>query len=92
MWNASDLPTDHVVALWQAITCPMLLLWGKDSFASSPGGDARLDYLPTARLIEYEDAGHWLHYDQFARFMQDLRAFLSRTPASGWNRSGPEPA
>ncbi|MGF7153017.1 alpha/beta fold hydrolase [Novosphingobium gossypii] len=77
LWNASDLPTDHVVALWQAITCPMLLLWGKDSFASSPAGDGRLDYLPTARLIEYEDAGHWLHHDQFERFMQDLRAFLS---------------
>ncbi|GLK45009.1 MULTISPECIES: alpha/beta fold hydrolase [Novosphingobium] len=76
VWTASDLPTDHVTALWQAITCPTLMLWGKDSFASSPAGDGRMDYFPSARLIEYENAGHWLHHDQFDRFMGDVKAFL----------------
>lgn len=76
VWSATDLPTDQIVALWEAITCPMLLLWGKNSFASSPAGDGRLDHFPSARLVEYEDAGHWLHHDQFDRFMGDVKGFL----------------
>lgn len=76
VWSASDLPTDQIVALWEAITCPMLLLWGRNSFASSPAGDGRLDHFPSARLVEYEDAGHWLHHDQFDRFMSDVKGFL----------------
>jgi pimeloyl-ACP methyl ester carboxylesterase len=77
VWSGSDTPTDQIVELWKAITCPMLLLWGKDSFAASPASDGRLDYFPSARLIEYENAGHWLHHDQFDRFMADVKAFLA---------------
>ena len=73
----TDTPTDQMIELWRAITCPMLLLWGKDSFATSPATDGRLQYFPTARLIEYENAGHWLHHDQFDRFMNDVKAFLA---------------
>ncbi len=29
-----------------------------------------------ARVIEFENAGHWLHHDQFDRFMAEIRAFL----------------
>jgi pimeloyl-ACP methyl ester carboxylesterase len=28
------------------------------------------------RLVEFENAGHWLHHDQFERFMAEVRAFL----------------
>ncbi|WP_232493826.1 alpha/beta fold hydrolase [Novosphingobium kaempferiae] len=77
VWSTSDLPTDQIIRLWEAITCPLLLLWGKDSFASSPAGDGRMAYFPTAKLIEYENAGHWLHHDQFDRFMGDVREFLA---------------
>lgn len=77
IWSASDLPTDDVVALWEAITCPILMLWGKDSFANSPAEDGRLAHFPSARLIEYENAGHWLHHDQFERFVADVKAFLA---------------
>jgi len=76
VWSASDLPTDQIVALWAAIACPILLLWGKDSFATSPAIDGRLEHFPSATLIEYENAGHWLHHDQFDRFMSDVKAFL----------------
>jgi Predicted hydrolases or acyltransferases (alpha/beta hydrolase superfamily) len=77
IWSASDLPTDEVIALWEAITCPILMLWGKDSFAASPASDGRMSHFPSARLIEYENAGHWLHHDQFDRFMADVTQFLS---------------
>ncbi|QDK32948.1 alpha/beta fold hydrolase [Sphingomonas sp. IC081] len=77
VWSAADMPTSDVIDLWQAITCPILMLWGKNSFAQSPSTDGRIDHFPTARLIEYEDAGHWLHHDQFDRFMADVKAFLA---------------
>ncbi len=77
VWSAMDIRYDEKASLWEAITCPVLLLWGLDSFAKSPASDGRMDHFRDARLIEYDDAGHWLHHDQFDRFMADVRAFLS---------------
>ena len=77
VWNTTDIGYADKVSLWEAITCPVLLLWGLDSFAQSPAKDGRLAHFPTASLKEYENAGHWLHHDQFDRFMTDTKAFLS---------------
>ena len=77
VWSVADMPTSDVIDLWQAITCPILMLWGKNSFSQSPSADGRIDHFRTARLIEYDDAGHWLHHDQFDRFMADVNAFLA---------------
>ena len=52
------------------------MLWGKDSFFPTPAQDGRLEFFQNARLVEFENAGHWLHHDQFGRFMSELRAFL----------------
>ena len=76
VWPVSEFPREETEALWQAITCPMLLLYGADSFASNPERDGRARHFSTARVIEYENAGHWLHHDQFDRFMGDIKAFL----------------
>lgn len=73
----TDLPTPEVVTLWQAITCPVLLAWGKKSFATSPEADGRIAHFANARLIEYDDAGHWIHHDQLDRFVADVREFLA---------------
>lgn len=76
VWAVGDIPYSEQEKLWEAITCPMLLLYGTDSFASNPERDGRLKHFSTARVIEYQDAGHWLHHDQFERFVADVRAFL----------------
>jgi pimeloyl-ACP methyl ester carboxylesterase len=76
VWAPTDIPYAEQIALWRAITCPVLLLYGADSFASNPEKDGRAHYFATAKVIEYENAGHWLHHDQFDRFISDLRAFL----------------
>ena len=62
--------------LWGAITCPTLLLYGADSWASNPAEDGRSEYFKNAEVKLYENAGHWLHHDQFDRFMSDVRAFI----------------
>jgi len=76
VWSSADMPFAEKARLWSAITCPVLLLWGKNSFAASPAADGRLDHFAHATLKEYENAGHWLHHDQFETFISDVRAFL----------------
>lgn len=74
--NIAEFPEAEVQALWAAVTCPMLMFYGADSFAVSPERDGRISHFGTARVIEYEQAGHWLHHDQFDRFLSDVKAFL----------------
>ena len=76
IWAAFDMPREDLHAIWNAITCPVLMLYGANSWASNPGKDGRISHFSSARVVEYENAGHWLHHDQFDRFMADLRAFL----------------
>lgn len=76
IWAMFDMPREDLTALWHAIACPILMLYGEKSWASNPEKDGRIEHFPTAKVIEYENAGHWLHHDQFDRFMVDVRAFL----------------
>ncbi|WP_420145135.1 alpha/beta fold hydrolase [Sphingobium sp.] len=69
--NELDLPD-----FWQRIICPTLLCLGQDSWASNPEKDGRIGHFRDARLVEFEKAGHWLHHDQFDRFIAELRGFL----------------
>jgi pimeloyl-ACP methyl ester carboxylesterase len=76
IWSVFDMPQSDIEALWSAITCPTLLLYGANSWASNPEGDGRLRHFKSAQVIEFENAGHWLHHDQFDRFMSTLDEFL----------------
>ena len=76
IWAMFDMPREDLLALWHAITCPVLMLYGEKSWASNPEKDGRIEHFPTAKMVEYENAGHWLHHDQFDRFMGDVKAFL----------------
>jgi pimeloyl-ACP methyl ester carboxylesterase len=51
-------------------------MYGADSWASNPEKDGRATAFKNARVIVFEKAGHWLHHDQFDRFVAELRAFL----------------
>lgn len=76
VWPFEEVPEDRTNELWSAITCPVLLLYGADSWASNPEKDGRAMAFQDWRVVEFEDAGHWLHHDQFDRFMAEVRAFL----------------
>ena len=82
-WPPFDIPQTEIEALWAAIACPTLLLYGANSWASNPAGDGRATHFRNAEVRLYEDAGHWLHHDQFDRFVADVRAFLSAERAGG---------
>jgi pimeloyl-ACP methyl ester carboxylesterase len=76
VWPFTDIPQVEIESLWAAIRCPTLLMYGADSWASNPATDGRIGHFRTARVVEVENAGHWLHHDQFDRFMAELRSFL----------------
>lgn len=77
VFNPFDISYEDACRLWQAITCPVLLLWGRESFFTTPEEDGRLENFRNATLKVYEKAGHWLHHDQFEQFMADLQAFIA---------------
>jgi len=76
VWPLIDINHEETEKLWGDITCPTLLCYGNDSWASNPAEDGRLKHFNTATVKNYENAGHWLHHDQFDKFMGDLRTFL----------------
>jgi pimeloyl-ACP methyl ester carboxylesterase len=71
-----DLTQDEVQTLWGAITCPTLLVYGKDSWASNPAVDGRARHFREARVALFESAGHWVHHDRTEAFLEELAGFL----------------
>jgi pimeloyl-ACP methyl ester carboxylesterase len=62
--------------IWRQITCPALLFRGLESWAVDPGVDGRIHAIPDYRLINVANAGHWVHHDQPAVFIEETRKFL----------------
>jgi len=63
--------------LYGRITCPTLLVRGTESWASDPAQDGRASFFQNARVINVEQAGHWVHHDQLQTFLDFTRAFLA---------------
>jgi pimeloyl-ACP methyl ester carboxylesterase len=71
-----DLAQPDQESLWASITCPTLLMYGADSWASNPEKDGRAKHFKNARIVMFGNAGHWLHHDQYEKFVAELNAFL----------------
>lgn len=74
--SPSDISHDDLVHLWGEISCPTWLVYGADSWASNPTEDGRAKSFQNATVSVIENAGHWLHHDQFEDFMRQLEDFL----------------
>jgi pimeloyl-ACP methyl ester carboxylesterase len=72
-----DIPYEALQTLWSRITCPTLLVYGAESWASDPAEDGRLKHFRTARVARFEGAGHWVHHDKLDEFLAVTRAFLA---------------
>jgi pimeloyl-ACP methyl ester carboxylesterase len=75
-WPPYDMTNEDMELIWSSITCPTLLVYGKESFASNPLQDGRIKYFRDAKVLSFEDAGHWVHHDQLDGFLKALRDFL----------------
>jgi pimeloyl-ACP methyl ester carboxylesterase len=72
-----DMRLRDLVLLYSRITCPTLLLYGKESWSGNPAEDGRLEPFRNARVIGFDRAGHWLHHDRLDEFLTVLREFLA---------------
>jgi len=76
-WPPVDMTYREVEALWVRITCPTLLVYGKESWASNPQDDGRIKHFRNARVVAFEGAGHWVHHDRLEGFLAEIRDFLA---------------
>lgn len=62
-----------------AIAAPTLILWGAhDAFCPRSDQQALLAAIARSRLVEYEHAGHALHWEEPARVAADLAGFVKQ--------------
>lgn len=75
-FSPADFSPEEQQALWANINCPVLLVNGKESWASNPQTDGRAAHFKDVRVVEFERAGHWVHHDRLEGFLAEVRAFL----------------
>ncbi|HVM80392.1 MAG TPA: alpha/beta hydrolase [Stellaceae bacterium] len=76
VWPPYDMAVEEVEQLWSRITCPTLLVYGKESWASNPLDDGRARHFANAEVVIFEKAGHWVHHDRLDAFLERMRTFL----------------
>ncbi|HEY7269767.1 MAG TPA: alpha/beta hydrolase [Dehalococcoidia bacterium] len=70
-WNEEDARS-----IWAAITAPVLLVGGAESWRFDARRDASAAVFRDMRSVTVEGAAHWVHHDQFERFVAIARDFL----------------
>jgi pimeloyl-ACP methyl ester carboxylesterase len=75
-WPPYDMTQAEVEELWGRITCPTLLVYGKESWASNPLEDGRIAHFRTAEVVSFDHAGHWVHHDRLDDFTATVQRFL----------------
>ena len=71
-----DITPEQTREMWRAITCPVMLVRGEDSWASNPARDGRADFFQDAQVVNIAGAGHWVHHDQLDDFLAAVTPFL----------------
>ena len=71
-----DIPNDDLVALWQRIDCPVLIVNSRQGYPHRIGHDNTLRHFKNVTLREIDDAGHWTHHDQLGGCISVIEGFL----------------
>ncbi|MGE0659032.1 MAG: alpha/beta fold hydrolase [Reyranellaceae bacterium] len=75
-WPPYDMTNPEIEWLWTQISCPTLLVYGKESWASNPLQDGRAKHFSDAKVVSFEGAGHWVHHDRLEDFLAETVAFI----------------
>jgi pimeloyl-ACP methyl ester carboxylesterase len=62
--------------LWNQIRCPILIISGEESWGRRHRS-LDLSAFHNCRYVQVEDAGHWVHHDQFDVLMKHVAEFLA---------------
>lgn len=75
-WGPNRYDREAVQRLWSRISCPVLLVRGRESWAENPVDDGRAAHFSDYRYVEFDGAGHWVHHDRREEFLSELESFL----------------
>jgi pimeloyl-ACP methyl ester carboxylesterase len=75
-WPPYDMSYRAIEELWSEITCPTMLIYGKESWASNPEKDGRIKHFKNAEVVEFDQAGHWVHHDRLHDFLSTTAEFI----------------
>jgi pimeloyl-ACP methyl ester carboxylesterase len=70
------MSAEEAAAVLSRITCPVLLFWGRESFAVDPDDAPDAAVLRDRRIVKVDHAGHWVHHDQLDLFLRETKKFL----------------
>src|SRR6185312_5197356 len=72
-WPPYDMSGRDLRLLWERISCPTLLLYGKESQSGNPAEDGRAQLFRHVSVVGIDGAGHWLHHDRLDDFLAIIR-------------------
>jgi len=67
---------DEQRAIYGGITCPVLLVWGRESWLPDPDTEDRAFVIPNRQVLKVDGAGHWVHHDRLDQFLEASKRFL----------------
>ena len=76
VWPPYDMRGQDIQLLWSRITCPALILFGRESRFGDPAADGRAAHFQNAKVAGLDGAGHWVHHDRLAEFLRLVKEFL----------------
>ncbi len=62
--------------IWERITCPTLVIRGRESWTGDWEKDGRTGAFRNAEIVTIDKAGHWVHHDQLDEFLGVVKKFL----------------
>ena len=70
-----ELRPEEAPPVWARVSTPVLLLMGEDAAARGIQSPDDAGLFPRGRAVVVPDAGHWVHHDQQALVLRELRLF-----------------
>jgi len=67
--------------IWNQIRCPIMFLFGSESWGKQPD-NLDLSAFHNFNTVNIDNAGHWVHHDQFNGFMSVVSDFLNHPESS----------
>jgi len=83
--NREGAATVDWPATVRRITCPALLITAdpeRGSIVTPEGATALQSLMPQLRVVHIPEAGHSIHREQFARYLDVVRTFLAEVTAN----------
>ena len=77
VFETVGLSNAEIEYLYSQIECPVLLVYGQDSWAGTPKPDEFSQSIANFQTRAIANAGHWCHHDQLNEFLEIANQFLT---------------